>query len=412
MLPRIIGNSIQILGLLDLATGKLHCPNMPCLLASTSTRDARKGAVACLCSLLLVFYASVLQSAELPATYLSSLLEQIELMQSKLPMLSRSAEEAAAGFVAGGGIYAAGRQPDFISEACGRAGGLMCIKPLGEQHPGTNDVVLYAAPGDFRADDLGLIEKLQQNGATAIAFQSTGGLFKGKAPVDTVANVIGLWTWTGEFVGACTRLGKMPVLYKSYGLPGGMERGKKYEGKQFHDDLTVPAIKPGTLGKAYLAQLEVMVHGLQRDGLPKLHQAAEWCLATPATSRLTLVTGHMFPRHAQDSRAISFCTLASAPAWENKSLIDETHPPQFVLLLGYQSAPQKLLDLARSRGFKLVYSCVEPGQMPLGVEGVMYIRPGWPLTDACVNVPGYDIPILPASGVVHAAIYWSIASGA
>jgi hypothetical protein len=25
-------------------------------------------------------------------------------------------------------------------------------------------------------------------------------------------------------------------------------------------------------------------------------------------------------------------------------------------------------------------------------------------------VPGYDIPILPASGVIQAAIYWTIAS--
>jgi hypothetical protein len=31
----------------------------------------------------------------------------------------------------------------------------------------------------------------------------------------------------------------MPVLYQSYGLPGGPERGKKYEGKKFHEDLTI-----------------------------------------------------------------------------------------------------------------------------------------------------------------------------
>ena len=30
--------------------------------------------------------------------------------------------------------------------------------------------------------------------------------------------------------------------------------------------------------------------------------------------------------------------------------------------------------------------------------------------DGCVTLPGYDIPILPASGVVQAAIFWSIAA--
>ena len=41
---------------------------------------------------------------------------------------------------------------------------------------------------------------------------------------------------------------------------------------------------------------------------------------------------------------------------------------------------------------------------------VLYVDPAWPLSDGCVTVPGYDVPILPASGVVQAAIYWTIAS--
>ena len=32
------------------------------------------------------------------------------------------------------------------------------------------------------------------------------------------------------------------------------------------------------------------------------------------------------------------------------------------------------------------------------------------VSDACVRVPGYDVPILPASGVIQAAIYWALAS--
>ena len=52
-------------------------------------------------------------------------------------------------------------------------------------------------------------------------------------PTDTVINIINAWTWTGEFIGACTRQGKMPTVYESYGLPGGRERDVKYKGRCF-----------------------------------------------------------------------------------------------------------------------------------------------------------------------------------
>ena len=59
---------------------------------------------------------------------------------------------------------------------------------------------------------------------------------------------------------------------------------------------------------------------------------------------------------------------------------------------------------------KLVYSDVQPAQPPEAASNILYLDPGWPLADGCVAIPGYDIPILPASGVIQAAIYWAIAS--
>ena len=92
----------------------------------------------------------------------------------------------------------------------------------------------------------------REKGATVIPFDSPTGLFLNKFPVDTVINVAKLWAWTGEFVAACARMGKMPTLYKSYGLPGGYERAKKYEGTRFHDDLSIQPIAAGVLEKEYL----------------------------------------------------------------------------------------------------------------------------------------------------------------
>jgi hypothetical protein len=347
-------------------------------------------------------------SAPAPENYLTRLQTVVTHTRSNLATLTKSADHAAHEFVAGGNIWAAGRQADFIAEACGRAGGLMAIAPLGRQVPTNHDIVLYAVPGLPDDGDARLCKQWQANRITVVSFSSTAGLFDGRVPVDTVANVIELWTWTGEFVGACTRLGRMPVLYQSYGLPGGPERGKKYQGQRFHADLTIGPIAAGVLGRAYLDQIEGMLTRISQTQMSKIRQAARWW--GEAGSATTLVTGHMFPRHAQDPRAPRLGELTAAPAWEDKDLLEASHPPSFVFYLGYQFAPQKLVSQAKALGVKLVYSDVQPAQPPEPANNIHYLDPAWPLTDACVQVPGYDIPILPASGVIQAAIYWTIAS--
>ena len=87
--------------------------------------------------------------------------------------------------------------------------------------------------------------------------------------------------------------------------------------------------------------------------MPNILQAAKWW--GQATSATALVTGHMFPRHAQDPRTPPLCSFVAVPAWENKDLLDTGHPPAFVLYIGYQFAPQKLVDQAKATGVRLVY---------------------------------------------------------
>src|SRR5664279_2365650 len=79
--------------------------------------------------------------------YLSAMQGTIVQTRSNLTTLATSAERAANEFVSGGSLWVAGRQADFIAEACGRAGGLMAIAPLGKQMPRNHDVILYAVPG-------------------------------------------------------------------------------------------------------------------------------------------------------------------------------------------------------------------------------------------------------------------------
>ncbi len=343
-------------------------------------------------------------------TYLDALQATVRHTNTKLAAISESAAQAAREFVAGGNLYAAGSQPDFVAEACGRAGGLMAITALGRQVPTNYDVILCGFRGQDRRDELNALRQWRQSRATVVNFSSPAGLFKNRVPLDSVANVVELWTWTGEFVAACTRLGKMPVLYQSYGLPGGPERGKKYQGKRFHDDVTIAPIAQGVLGREYLGQLENMLSQLKDSQMPKLRQAANWWRATTnsAQTTTTLVTGHMFPAHGQDPRIPQLTQFVPVPAWENKELIDLSHPRSLVIYVGYQFAPGKLLEQAQASGTKLVYFDAQRHEPPEPAPNILYIAPGWPMTDACVTVPGYDIPILPASGVIQAAIFWTI----
>lgn len=341
--------------------------------------------------------------------YLARLQSTIAQTRAHLPALTQSAEHAAGEFLSGGNLWAAGRQPDFIAEACQRAGGLMAMSPLSGHVPARHDVILYAVPGAISDSDQKIFDDWRGRGATVVAFCSDAGLFQNKFPIDTVVNVAEMWAWTAEFAAACTRLGKMPVLYQSYGLPRGRERAAKYQGKKFHDDLKISPIAPGVLGKEYLDQIQGMLAKIQKTELPKINRAAEW--RRKAKSSTTLFTGHMFPMHGQDPRVIGIGDFVRAPAWENKDLLG-MRSPEFVFYLGYQFAPQKLLDQARAKGFKLVYTDVQPGEPVEASDNILYIAPAWPLADGCVTVPGYDVPILPASGVIQAGIYWAIASRA
>ena len=91
---------------------------------------------------------------------------------------------------------------------------VFALKPAVSQSS-NQDVVLYAVPGLLDDGDRNLLKQWREQGTTVIAFSSSAGIFDQNFPVDTVANIIELWTWTGEFVAACIRLGRMPVLYQS-----------------------------------------------------------------------------------------------------------------------------------------------------------------------------------------------------
>jgi hypothetical protein len=83
-----------------------------------------------------------------------------------------------------------------------------------------------------------------------------------------------------------------------------------------------------------------------------------------------------------------------------------TKPASFTLFLGYQDAPDPLIEKL-SPDQKLVYTTVRPTTRSAG-PNVLYIDPHWPLEDGVCRIEGYPVPIFPSSAVTQAAIYWAV----
>ncbi len=351
--------------------------------------------------------------------YIAALQQGIGRAREQMPAIMASAEGAAERVLAGGKLYAGGSQGDFAAELIGRAGGLMCIQP-GDANAGVKDVVLYAARSSLTDDDRLQISRMRQAGALVIIFASKSatadatidcGAQRGLplrinkiCPMDSVINILNAWTWTGEFISACTRQGKMPVVWKSIHLDGGQERAAKYKGKTFHDDMEIDPIKPGVLGAQYLQAMARSLSALRSEAPEAEHfAAAKLREATPARSVL-LLTGHMFPEHYKDVRAPQpFGTM------DRLDPNPATPPPpgQMLVVLGYQKAPQLAIDSAHVNHDVLLYASVQRGRDDKA-PFIRYVDPHFPMEDACVPIKGYDVPALPASGVMQAAIFWSL----
>jgi hypothetical protein len=353
--------------------------------------------------------------------YIAMLDRDIDASRMQVGAMTTSAQEAAKRIVDGGRIWVAGPCEDFQIEAYIRASGLMELRRLGDQMPGAGDVVLYAA-ALLDEDDAPVLTTWRGTGAQVIAFGRgdapvtrfnagrAAGLMvndhgeRKLCPTDTVMNAVNLWAWTGEVAAACTRMGTMPTFFQSHGLPEGRTRTKRIDGMRFHDDMVIDPVAPGVLAHAYFDHIQSYLHTLRTTAQPQIKQATQWWLAAGDDAQFTAM-GHMFPYNFDDTRAPRRATWFKPT--EGKPLAEPPAAGGFVLYIGYQNAPAPLVQQAIDGDFNLVYASVRPAD-PRDAPNVMRFVPTWPVSDGCVTVPGYDVKILPASGIVNSAIYWSM----
>ena len=351
----------------------------------------------------------------MPDSYLLRTAEALEQVQEDIPIMVQAGEMVAKRITTGGKLYAGGN-PALVSEVTGRAGGLMLITNLPEKVNTETDAVLFFADTEHPVP-----QNASVPGGCWVIFgadQPISGtitfLIKDYGISPTLTMAIYAWMLTGELISACTRLGKMPVLYESIGLYGGIPRIQKYHANNifWHDKHEVPPIPPGVLAKDYAIRISSMLRRCEANHRKDFDTVGAWVAeAKKAGKNLIMYSmGHLFP---DEIRKTAIGTLFRSEVWNAGFTYlpepkDTYNPGDVIIHIGYQHPPRNMLERAKSAGAKAVY--VAPymdRDFPTGNDTI-WIDPMWPFADACVPIPGYDIPALPASGVANSAIAWEI----
>ena len=352
----------------------------------------------------------------MPNSILLRSADALESIRATLPAMQAPSEEVARRIIAGGKLYAGGN-PSLVSEVSGRAGGLMLVAALGDA-PSPGDAVLYFADAAHPLDPA-----LGANGAYVVAFGQAAPPVTGYA-VPPCAEAYGLsptlgmamqaWVFTAELVGACTRQNKMPVIFETIGLYGGYPRMQAFQAKGlvFHPECTVPLQRPGLLGNEYITEVAAILRRCERENRAELDRAGQWAAQALRGTRKPWMfsMGHIFPHEVGDTAiAEHFQSAHYNAGFSNEPFPDVSlGKGDLITFIGYQHPPIPLLEHAKTVGARFVYVSVHQHRDFATGPRVVWIDPMWPWADACVTIPGYDIPAFPASGVVDAAIAWEI----
>ncbi len=372
----------------------------------------------------------------------------VDGLSQDMPNITASANAAAALFVNNNysfGVYNSDSQ--IYGESMGRAGGIMAWNVV--SIPTTNMVVLYSLTETNLDTDLSNVTQLHNAGNLVIILGNTAalqqavtlntkydyaidvhaapnaGLFQmpngtWQVNTDITAKITALWTWTAEFIGACTRLGKMPTMWESVMVTGGSARDNALSGLTFHNYTPVP-MGVGVLGQQYLNEVWIDFNTVANNEMAKIHQAAS--LAVTAKH-----AGHnLYMYSAQHST----CPIVPCPhdtgllvqmnnGWPssgNTAFIPGITPQQgdFALLIGYDSSYNgdgngDVVETLRADGTVIVHCFTDYNQTSLSIVNANepFINEHWGYGDAVVYPTGYDIKICPTSGVIEHSIFWMV----
>lgn len=358
--------------------------------------------------------------------------------------ITRTGEEEVK-MIPGGGFNYPMREDwgGFVAEACDRAGGFRHVQPVPVEGTLSGKDVVLVGTLDLDPDtQLEQVRKLKKSGALVIVFGSKNakiapeadflidnGLESGIVPVMTVgenntigpvapmANVINMWTFSAELIGAMNRLGKMPTLWQSMFVPGAAPRNLRIAEMEFDTQVTLQPVEPGVLGRQFVTAARTCLESMKANELSKFPEAGKLCAATLKSGKkvVTTLIGHFM---VDQTRMAGYPNLFTVKANEygRDYLKGSMSEGDVYLHVGYSYTPIDELSVARESKAKTI-GLFTPGPVKVG-EGTpvepdmslidIYINPYWKHGDSVVEVPGYDCKVIPVSGVIMVTGYWMI----
>ena len=367
---------------------------------------------------LLVLLTFPLQAFASPSSdYADSLLGHLQTVTAALPAYTAAAEQAAAALASGKALWLWGDR-GFVLEGLNRAGGMMAAKDLRKPElvqPG--DVVLRGHFGVPTAEQLALLEQIKAHQPLLITLSPEGlqagtivALTTKAIEPEMAAPLVSarFWTLTAEIVSALTRLGKMPPMYQSVMLPGGRERNAGHLKRQW--DNPVASVRRGLLGREYLAKVANSLRSLKVTQAQRFAQAGKLAVETTRAGHTVWYAslGHLLPELPNLPGEPNLAKpLKVGPGPEK--LAEFVNPGDLILYVGYYEPYGPWVEKAHELGTKIV--TVVSGTPERRAEDMgadLNMKGCWAFGDAVVEVPGYDIKMLPPSGVVQAAAYYML----
>jgi hypothetical protein len=410
-----------------------------------STEFVQSIGVWALCCLLVVPLAVCNAYGDsLETSYAKAVFRLVKAHQDGLPRLIAPANATANALIAGGAFYLAGDK-GWIAEGDGRAGGLMMVRPMSasapEPTPGSKTQAAVPAPGTWLpastrpakgdvvwiayspadyAEDAKTAKELEDRGCLVVLFgpKLEDGPARTSNWIDSLTslsddaaftrmgNIISLWTLTAEVTASASRQGKTLAFYESDSVEGALVRNALYAGLAFHNGFPMMApAPPGLLSKEYLDYVQTMLHKIQESEQAKITQVGLEMSRRAAEGHpaVLMLVGHMLP-YAVDHQSKFFHYL-SFPA-ERKAVQSQLPPDGYFVFIGYVGVYLDLWEQVRLTGARAVWVASPlPTAVNFGQWRDIVVDEHWQIGDCAVEVPGYDVRILPPSGIAQLFIY-------
>ncbi len=306
--------------------------------------------------------------------------------------------------------------------------------------------VLFAAPEVLRAASRKSKYKFKEDSFSAVIDNQTGkrvSFESGGVTYSTASllNIVNGWVFTGEMTAALTRLGRMPIFYLSFALDqrndyiraGKYSRvlspGLKYGPmKSFHDDvmisnsevpgegmMVIPPLEPGFMGGRYLDILDGYLAAYADTSFSDIQRIVDRAVRVKAAGGTVFFAsiGHTFPSEVPSKERSRGAMHVISQGWNRD---DYTGPgpgtEDLMIVLGMPTFPAARAAFAAENDIELVMLSTEKptdrGPESYDTNRFLWLETPWPMEDGAVEIPGYDIKVLPVTGFMNGVLYYTI----